>query len=175
MFHNFKNNNMEKLIKCVDRSDELSTWKEVDSKLEEIMKEKSGYSKRQVIEAQIASLESVISSPFGAELSIACMLIASAIALLGNLTTIKSLQDKMIIFDSSASLLILVCTVCMLTLNMFFHPRRKSKIILYKILLYMLENEKEKEKKEEMLILQTIPFQKRRIWMIESLKGGDIW
>lgn len=145
MFEKSENRNLKKLLRIVDRSDEIDTWKQVNRIIEDICEGNPKYSKRQVIEVQIAHLESIINVPFWNHLSLASMLTVAAVALAGNLAGINSMENNIILFISQVYFILLLGASAILLFGMLTHAGQKDKFFLHKILVFMLEEIKEKE------------------------------
>ena len=137
---------MEKLLKFVDVTDELSTRSDIEYKIDTIKNDNPTYNKKQIIEAQIAVLEAKITeNTLWNHLNLACLLMGMAVALIGNLIAVKSLEKNVMEAIASTYFILLIGAVCILLLGTFTHSRKRNQIFLQKILTYMLEDLKENE------------------------------
>jgi len=146
MFFKKENSNMEKLLKFVDVTDELSTRSDIEYKIDTIQNDNPTYNKKQIIEAQLAFLESKINEKsLWDHLGLAWLLICSAVALVGNLIEVKSMENNVIEAITWIYFILLLGAMCILFRGIFIQSKIKNQIFLQKILTYLLEDLKENE------------------------------
>lgn len=146
------NEHIEELLKCVNRKDEFFTWNEVEKIIDQIYKENLKLSRKQIIQTQIALLDSDIKETSKEkDLNLSCMIIVAAVALIGNLTGVRSLENNIVITIFMIYNLLLFFALAIIIGSMFFQRRKKNKLFLKEILTYMLEepnNDKKRTKSD---------------------------
>ena len=129
MFSNTENSNMEKLLKFVDVTDELSSRSDIEYKIDTIKNDNPTYNKKQIIEAQLALLESKINEKsLWDHLSFAWLLMCSAVALVGNLIEVKSMEENVIETITWIYFILLIGAICILLLGIFTHSKKRNQI-----------------------------------------------
>ena len=104
-----KENNLKRLMECVKKEDELLSRKDIERRLDDISYENPGYSRKQIIESQIALLEASIENEtniwraVSLSVSLITMLVALICALLSKFNSPDTLFSVAILYFAIAA------------------------------------------------------------------------
>lgn len=141
-----KNIHLKQLMGCVNRENELLSRRDIERRIGDINEANPGYSRKQIIESQIAILEALIDDDTNIwrHISLGSSLLTMAVTILAGLFAINNGVD---IINSVflLYLIIIVGAVAILLLPFINESRRTNQVFLHRVLSYMLENEKNAE------------------------------
>ncbi len=142
-----KENNLKRLMECVKKEDELLSRKDIERRLDDISYENPGYSRKQIIESQIALLEASIENEtniwraVSLSVSLITMLVALICALLSKFNSPDTLFSVAILYFAIAA-----GAAVMLVRSSSSNTQKEKQAFLHRILSYMLDELKENEK-----------------------------